>query len=253
MLKKLIDNHMRTIQANNNRDHSKFHPSAIGYCSRKITYSMLGYEEEPVDTITQRIFENGHSMHARYEKWFEDMGIQIAPELVLSENSEDPEIARKARELNIDGRTDSLIEVNGERYIVELKSAGQAMFEYHLNKGPKKHHLQQILMYMYLTGVKKGILLYENKNTQEIREFAIEYDEEIVEDLIKKASVINSYVLEKKLPPKEGTASSWQCKYCNYFNLCMNPGSPASQAKIQDWERQNINIVDAYNSVRTEY
>jgi len=189
----LIDEHMYNMQESSTRDNTKFHPSSIGSCVRQIVYTMLGTEVEPHEPRLMRVFECGHSMHERFERWFGELGIQIAPELVLDENSPDETIARKCRELNVSGRTDSVIIIGDKLYLVELKSANSNMFKYQL-KQPKVQHLWQLQIYMYLTNIHEGFLLYEDKNTQELKEFYIKYDPDLVAMLIERIKFVNECV-----------------------------------------------------------
>ena len=215
----LIDEHMYSIQQSSERDNTKFHPSSIGSCVRQIVYSMLECETSPHEPRLMRIFECGHSMHDRFERWFGEMGIQIVPELVLDEHSSVDTIAEKCRTLNISGRTDSVIIYNDKFYLVELKSANSNMFKYQL-KQPKEQHLWQLQVYMYLTNIHEGFLLYEDKNTQELKEFYIRYDPKLVSMLLDRIKFVNEHVANRTLPAREGEDSTWMCKYCNYNDAC---------------------------------
>lgn len=244
----LIDTHMETIQEENDRDVTRFHPSLIGYCSRKIAYTMLRYPAPLIDARTMRIFECGHSMHERFERWFGEIGIQIATELILNEDSPDEAIASRCVPLNISGRTDSLVVIDDELYLVELKSANGNMFKYYLNE-PKEHHVQQLQLYMYLTGVHKGFILYEDKNTQELKEFYIQYDHKLVEQLLEKIRMINYHVENRMLPNKEGKPSEWQCKYCEFRGICHYPQRPENQALLEEYKNRSQELTQKYNDM----
>ena len=58
------------------RDYSYYHPSDLGYCIRKAVMMKVGFEGEYYTLPRlQRIFENGHSTHARFQEHFSRMGI----------------------------------------------------------------------------------------------------------------------------------------------------------------------------------
>ncbi len=243
-IKNLIEDYMYTMQEDDNRDSSSFHPSSVGKCCRQIVYSMLGYPAPKNEPRLMRIFECGHSMHERYQRWFEGMGIQIAAEIVLNADSDDELVAERCRELNISGRTDSLLLVNGRLCLVELKSANSNMFKFHL-KEPKEEHVLQLQLYMYLTNIMDGILLYEDKNTQEIKEFYIKYNPEIVDELLEKIRYVNECIRNRELPERESAPPAWQCRYCSYVPICHYPDSDEGKELLAEYARRDV--ITRYN------
>lgn len=63
------------------RGYQKYHPSSFGACLRKAQYQryeekgLLKVEKEDMEPKTLRIFDTGHSMHARWAKYFEEIGV----------------------------------------------------------------------------------------------------------------------------------------------------------------------------------
>lgn len=63
------------------RGHEVFHPSAFGSCLRRMQYQRYaerGYiqaEPQQPEAKTVRIFDTGHAMHARWAKYWEDIGV----------------------------------------------------------------------------------------------------------------------------------------------------------------------------------
>jgi hypothetical protein len=195
---------------------NKLHPSTIGMCDRRIVFDMLMVPKEHVDDQLMRIFDNGHSMHHRYEKMFEEMGILVQAEMKIETE-------------NISGHTDAWIKIRsfmnpfGEDYLVELKSAYSKSFEWMVkNNAPKKEHRAQLTFYMHLTGIKKGIIFVENKDTQEIWEYVLEYDQAYAEQLMAKAHRMIELAKERRLPaiPKGFTPSFYKCVECPYNFYC---------------------------------
>jgi CRISPR/Cas system-associated exonuclease Cas4 (RecB family) len=199
---------------------------------------MSGYPQPELDPKVLSIFENGHSFHNRMEHLFGKAGILIAPELPI-----------KNAEMNISGRTDAVVRnpnkglykdthlitlldfdnniifegPNNEVALVELKSINNKGFNKVNNDNhPKEEHIQQLQLYMFLSGIRQGVVFYENKDTQATAEFWIEYDEKLVEKLIAKIKNINTHVAAKTLPEREGTRSSYKCNYCDFKDICWN-------------------------------
>ena len=132
------------------------------------------------------------------------------------------------------------MEIEGEKYLVELKSANDKMF-YNYLKEPKEQHVDQLQLYMYLAGVHKGFILYENKNDQSLKEFYVEYDQTKVSQLIDKIITVNESVKNKTLPPRDYTKSHWQCRYCDFRALCWFPDSEeAVQLMAENLEEGKI-------------
>jgi hypothetical protein len=225
MIRSILQNKLEEYIIKNNaeksaeRSNSHFHPSSIGYCARKIVYDRLNYPAAEMDATLLRIFQNGDHMHLRYQEYFEGMGIQIAEELELTEKSENQMTAERCKLYNIGGRTDSLIELEGESYLIELKSINGDSFKFQLSE-PKSAHVDQLQLYMFLSGVHHGILLYENKNTQEIKMFTVDYNEENIEPILQKVLYVNKCVENKVLPPREGIRTDYKCKSCGHRGSC---------------------------------
>lgn len=65
------------------------------------------------------------------------------------------------------------------------------------------------------------IFLYENKDTQELKEFTVKFDEELMNEILDYYEELNNYIENKELPPREGSSKSCQfCRYCNYSINC---------------------------------
>jgi CRISPR/Cas system-associated exonuclease Cas4 (RecB family) len=233
----IIQNSVVAMNVEEGKKHSggKFYPSSCGRCSRAIVYQMSGYPKPEMDARSLLILSNGTSFHERMEAIMGGAGIMIAPELSIS-----------SKELNISGRSDAIIknhldhETNevivtltdpegkvvyegpeSEVLIVELKSINQRGFDWITKKQEhKEEHELQLQLYMYLTGIRQGILLYENKNKQELAEFPIKYDQKKVDFVVNKIKTVNKHVEDGTLPPREYVKTDFECRYCEYADIC---------------------------------
>lgn len=105
------------------RGHEVYHPSAFGSCLRRMQYQRYaerGYidvKPEAHEAKTVRIFDTGHAMHARWTKYWEDLGILRGvwecanPCCHLWNNSKefvhpdhDPTLPRKGRKYGLDDK-----------------------------------------------------------------------------------------------------------------------------------------------------
>lgn len=261
-----------------NRDVCKFYPSSAGRCCRSITYQMLGYKPKAdKDPRILMIMENGTYMHNRIEHMLDETGLMIAPELSFKKEEwrisgrsdavvknflphtpsetiitiQEPEYKKDENGRSIkDEGGNRIIEKYKHLYtgpdngviIVELKSISSKGFKY----APKKDHLLQLHLYMYLLGIRMGMLLYENKDTQEMKEIFVPYDEELAKEVVSQVMKVNLYVdkyklpeeefqakysyfmvdgqlpefLQGDLPAREGQETDFQCLYCDYKHHC---------------------------------
>ncbi|MBO8161087.1 MAG: hypothetical protein H0Z24_05575 [Thermosipho sp. (in: Bacteria)] len=71
--------------------------------------------------------------------------------------------------------------------------------------------------------INKVIFLYENKDTQELKEFVVIKDDEILADVLARYTILNECVANRKLPEREGTSKNAPpCKWCSYKIECWN-------------------------------
>lgn len=220
----------------------KFYPSSVGQCKRKCVYQMLGYPSSSMEGKGQLVLENGTSFHERMETIFGDMGILIAPEIKLTNDR-----------YRISGRTDALIwnfladeseefigpiirlyqpNEDGEDelvyegpndavLLVEFKSIKSKGYNEYLPKTKaKKEHEMQLQLYFFLTGISKGIVYYENKDTQEQKYYIVERDDALIDKVLADISDIIEWNDQGKLPEREFQPTSFECRYCNYRDLC---------------------------------
>jgi hypothetical protein len=212
-----VDEYLKQQQKRETRlMRNKLHPSTIGMCQRRIVFDMLMVPVAPHDSRLLKVFENGHSVHERYQKLFADMGILLEEEMRLEKG-------------DISGRTDALIKLytfdnqSGKELLVELKSAAEKSFKWMKEKNtPKVEHKAQLQFYMHLSGVHDGILFVENKDTQEIWEYPMYYDSDYGQELEQKAMWCIDLAKARMVPPIPPyyTPSAYKCSICSYNFYC---------------------------------
>mgnify|MGYP001199817876 CR=1 FL=1 len=237
------ENHKRSqLKSKERQDTIKFYPSSIGMSDHDIVLGMMGYIGKAERGETIMILENGTSFHERMEAIFEDMGIMIAPELSL-----------KHEELCISGRSDAIIwnflreedEPDGEEIelrtpdgeliykgpenyvlLVEFKSISENGF-YGLRKSkPKDAHEQQLQLYFHLTGIKKGIIYYENKNNQKTVEYIVDKNDEIIDSVVSRIQRLVGMARRGEVPEPDYTPTDFKGRYSKYRDMAfpnMNP------------------------------
>jgi hypothetical protein len=75
---------------------------------------------------------------------------------------------------------DAIIELGGERYLVEIKGYKQETFDTldEMGEPPQAAH-HQCQFYMHLLGIERGIILVECKDNQHYKVWVVERDKEI--------------------------------------------------------------------------
>ena len=195
---KQIDTHLGNVQPPQRS--TVFYPSLLGNtCDRYLYIAYNGAApEQDITAQTQRIFDNGSYLENRMDEYFTALNIILEREKVVVLDT--PPIS---------GRVDFILkhEEYGEAAL-ELKSINARGFGA-LNKGPKPEHVVQLQIYLNLLPMEKGILLYENKNDQQLKSFVL------TKDIMTWQSLLNRcyQIMEMTSAPQKCTGNKWcRCK-----------------------------------------
>lgn len=152
------------------------------------------------------------------------------------------EVQISNEEYHVLGHSDGIISDHKGRAVLEIKSVGVGTLRFEapevfakFSKGelslddmwkgirtPFYSHLRQINLYMYFLGIHDGIVLYEWKPTQEIKEFQVRFQEELVADILAGCSTIKASLDNGTVPMRPMTASldAQMCKSCPQYKRC---------------------------------
>lgn len=269
---------------NSDRRQDIIHPSELAkddVCGRAIAYRISGVEglpKKPNSAQMELIFQEGHSIHHKYQEMLEEMGVlygswrckscDLRIDQEVSANL--PEIAKdrhrhvwEYREVPIDAEEELLIHGHEDgaigKSLIEVKSIGLGtlrMEEPELIKShtvktedgksivdvdglwkslrrPLKSHRRQAGLYLYILKKIRGedwediIFLYENKANQQVKEFRVKLDEELVQPLIDLASKIKYAVEHDEVLPRPDWAmrDASTCKSCPFIERCYGEDS----------------------------
>ena len=205
-----------------------FHPSQLGGCLRAYFY---GEFKAPVDGLatademlrTSLIFEMGTYVHVMIQNLCERAGLLISRETAIQDKL-----------LGILGHADGQLLIDGEKYLLEIKTINSRGFGG--LREVKDAHKKQIHAYMKALRLKAAVVIYINKDTCELREFVIRFDQLFYEQEV--AARIQFYFACKKsmtLPPKEGESLyRMPCSYCSFRKICSSKANSAAWlAKIK--------------------
>lgn len=198
------------------------HASAIivsdnKFCYRQqvlsLFYKQLQGEQNPVGLM--RIFEEGNAIHEKWQRLFIRGG--YAEPL-------DCDYSQFAEEYDLSYTPDIIATIDGKRYIGEIKSVNTYAYK------KTTEHLsgkRQCMLYMYLTGIKKGFVLQEDKNTQDFRVTIYDLDIDLLKPYIKRMKMVQRYkqnlVDNHKLIARHKNCTGYHCKMaesCPMKDVC---------------------------------
>jgi hypothetical protein len=187
-----------------------FRGSDTGSCDRKriFKYLKIPYEQR-VSEKQANIFHTGNFLHLKWQMAGITEGWLKAAEVPMS-----------APELLLEGTADGILYDDTG---FEFKSINSRGYSQVLAYGPKEEHIYQMHAYMLMGDLEKYSAIYEDKNTQEWREFRVYRNDSIIKEitdtLLGLAESISNEVLPPVLPKcinKEGMAYN----YCDFKDVC---------------------------------
>lgn len=216
------------------------HASAIlesdsKFCYRAQVLSLFYHQlqGEQVEAGLKRIFEEGDAIHQKWQRLFIRAGWATWKDLDYSCMEEQYDLSYTPDaiiRIPSDGEMGSK-ELAGE-YVVEIKSVNTYQFQ-KMKTGNSRHTKgeMQCKFYEYLKDIDKGILLCEDKNTQEFMCFLLDKDTKKVLPYIHRLEQVQYYKQRlqkhKKLVARPADAMNPQCKRCSECNMkdaCWNIG-----------------------------
>lgn len=202
------------------------HTSAIivsedSFCYREQVLSLLykrsGNENVPQNLI--RIFEEGNAIHEKWQRLFIRGGLGV---------SEDMDFSKFYKQYEVGYTPDAILTIDGEKYVVEIKSVNTYQFQ-KMTSHPTA--AKQIQMYMHFSGIHKGIVLCDDKNTQNFKIFMVNYDVGEIEPYLERLEYVQYYknkVLKEhkmvKRCSKCSTKMSKRATQCAMRDACWNIG-----------------------------
>ena len=134
-----------------------------------------------------------------------------------------------------DGYGDVMIDYKGERLVGEIKTIRNDEFEYRkINRRSKMAHLMQLLLYMKVWKMRKGVMIYENKNTHELLTLPVVVNEHYrawAEEAFDWMKLVYKNWQEKQLPEIPYRSNSKICKVCPIQKACAEAGDGTIKIK----------------------
>jgi len=83
----------------------------------------------------------------------------------------------------------------------------------------------QLTPYMLYKKSAKGIVLYINPSSLQMKWFEVKFEPEIMKEVMLRAELLHGYLTRKEMPPPETKSigsRKWECSYCSYKKECEN-------------------------------
>ena len=206
-----------------------FSASSAHVCERAQVFGYLGIDTGGggIDAQLQNIFNDGKWRHLRWQAALMMAGIL--------KDIEDPQTWPRKRVVGtMDGT--GVVPSNhprshwrGKEFGFELK--GVSAFQYPNLTEPMEKHLQQTDTYFLMSGFELFVLLYENKTTQEWKEWVIEPDSKRMKIRQKQIDRLNDSIDTKTLPPmlhdctiQRGPLFNKDCPFGGRGGICVRAG-----------------------------
>jgi len=207
MLKELIDKFYLDRQKDKEQTH--FYITDAGKCQRAVFFKFKKAPREEMEARVLRMFDHGDYIHQLIMRSL--VAIRDVRVITAEVNIAPQEI--------ISGRADAIISDGKDLYVLDIKSMNSMVFK-NLEKA-KDENINQLQLYLYFFKIQKGILLYVNKDTQELKEFLVEYNPTIAKNLLKDLKNLKAKIDSNIIPARnQGYPDDWQCQYCAFREIC---------------------------------
>jgi CRISPR/Cas system-associated exonuclease Cas4 (RecB family) len=237
----LVKTKTRFVKKNN------FSASSLAYgageCPRYWTLAFDGqitYDNSDAMGVANRT--QGTLGHGRIQEAIEasgllaqDMEFDPIPRKYSQQTHPAMEFRVKTDDPPFDGYGDVMIDYKGERLVGEIKTIRNDEFEYRkINRRPKMAHLMQLLLYMKVWKMRKGVMIYENKNTHELLTLPVVVSEHYrawAEEVFEWMKLVYKNWQEKQLPEIPYRSNSKICKVCPIQKACAEAGDGTIKIK----------------------
>ena len=166
---KIINKTLEQKRASNKPKRNYFYISEAGKTLYEIFKSMTG--KTYISPRMKRIFDNGHDVHDRIRKYLQKQGVVSGIEV-------------KIKTKLFHGRADAILFSDGKIAVLEIKSIKKSGFEKLKKYGTRQAYLQTQL-YMHFLKIADGIILFECKDDQRLKQFQIKRKPRVAQEQIR--------------------------------------------------------------------
>ena len=199
-------------------------------CARKLVYDRLNWHEKLLpEPAKLMIFREGNLHEEAVIRLLQDAGLQVIETQRPFEWSE----------LQVRGKIDGRIKVDGRKVPLEVKSINSYGFDAinsvddmrHSSKWWERGYYDTFQLYLFMTNESDGIMLFKDKQSGKLKQLTITIDYEYAEQVAKKLERVNQHVAAKTYPERISDRSV--CQYCDFRHICL-PDEQSDHIEITD-------------------
>jgi PD-(D/E)XK nuclease superfamily len=203
---------------NSFRRKKSFAPSGLFYgsgaCAKRWYLSFEGgMYDAKAGPLQLANMKNGIKSHERIQEAMLKSG--VASKVEIEVRSEDPPIF---------GFADALVSYDELEWVGEIKTTSHKNFEYRVNTNKiADYHLGQMLIYMYILEIPRGVVIYESKDTNELHAIVFEMTPEYlkeIEGVLEWCRNVWAMWEAKQLPKRSFRSGTKVCKSCPVEMRC---------------------------------
>ena len=189
---------------------SVFDPSRVTECPRRIIYRANGCV--PENSASCPLIRHELFTKKKWLEYFEKCkSIKIVDKNVVAADCH----------YNISGTVDAILNIKDCIYVIKIQPVNQEDFVQIHKKGAFKKHVVELIIYIWLTELRDGLLLYENKNDNDYIIFHVKQYEPIIKSVIKKCLELMENKICGIIPLRPyKTKESNECIACEFLRKC---------------------------------
>lgn len=216
----------RTLKSVGKSGRDRIFASSAGLCERQTAGLMMLFDEsgDKRRASTQFYFKIGNAFEDVMSRAFQKAGMEVDRET---------RVEAVHPQLPVSGRIDFILRdpEDDELVLMELKTCGK------LPTQPKPVHLAQLMVYLTLTGMEKGLLWYVSRTVAG-------WDGDLIQKVFEvKPLPIDKYNVSLKmaigtisanrgvLPPKPEEMKKYKCGFCSLIPYCWDGKDVGVRAK----------------------
>jgi hypothetical protein len=214
------------------RPGGRLSPSKICGCERQGAFAFVGMPGKTViDPQQEAVFDDGNWRHHKWDATFLDMELVLGPKrfkvISIEEYIELPH-------LYIAGHLDAVISIGGVHWVVDFKGINMWGFDrVFRDTTPLEAHVLQLICYMKARKVRRGILLYDDKNSNRQQVFSVHFTNKRWREVQEWCERVIRRIDRQEIPPAavECQSGTMLFERCPWAGACWGNKSLESVRK----------------------